>query len=81
MKGTLIFTLLLTIPLRAAERDPSGYERVLLPVVSASPIIGINGSRWITELTIRNESDVPAHIFQDECAFFCECIVIESRTE
>jgi hypothetical protein len=33
------------------------YERVLIPLMIATPVPGAYGSQWKTELFIRNESD------------------------
>jgi hypothetical protein len=77
---TFLSIVLLTIPnLRSA--DPAGYERVLVPVMLRSPIPGIAGSLWVTELSVRNESSRPAEIFQHECEYTCECVTIACRPE
>lgn len=73
MRWQIVSALVLIATAAAGlDRDPAGYERILVPVVSqARP--GAFGSRWRTELTVRNEADVPAHVFQQECSFFCSC--------
>src|SRR5688500_10230727 len=65
--------LLLLIPTLAlaADRDPAGYEQVLLPIIVDRP--GAHGSHWRSELEIRNAGDVPVQLFQAECVFFCDC--------
>jgi len=81
MKSTIaVFLLLAARSLHAVDRDPAGFERVLIPLVFQSERPGAYGSRWVSDLIIRNESDSPVQIFQSECSFFCECVGFECET-
>jgi hypothetical protein len=77
----LVILTTITQPLAAFERDPAGYERILLPVIFNIPIPGLHGSQWETALWVRNTSGFPAHVFQSECTFFCTCAMIECYPE
>jgi hypothetical protein len=57
----------------ASAQDPGGHERVLIPIYHDLIVNGAYGSQWATELTIRNEADVPVEIFQQECEYRCSC--------
>lgn len=82
MKRALaVLTLFLLTTANLFAADPAGYERVLVPVMLRSPIPGIAGSLWVTELSVRNESSNPVDIFQHECEYTCECITIACRPE
>lgn len=81
MKSTVAVVLLLAASsLHAVDRDPAGFERVLIPLVFQSERPGAYGSRWVSDLVIRNESDTPLQIFQSECSFFCECVGVTCTT-
>ena len=82
MKATIALVIIIAgIALPTPAADPAGYERVLVPVMLRSPIPGVAGSQWVTELSVRNESSNPADIFQHECEYTCECITIACRPE
>lgn len=59
----VLILLLVAVPLHAQQRDPARYEKVLLPILSPAPIVGADGSRWQTELWLRNASDAPLDVF------------------
>ena len=67
---------LMATTLLANERDPEGYQRVLIPLVTNQDLPGAYGSLWRTELVVRNEAAEPVQIFQSECFFFCSCFVV-----
>lgn len=72
MRSFVLLLLLFVPPLAsAADRDPAGYEQVLLPIIADRP--GAYGSHWRSELTIRNVGETPVQLFQTECVFFCDC--------
>lgn len=62
--------------LAAVERDPAGYDRVLIPVLSEGIQPGAFGTLWLSELVGKNESPTETQAFTSECAFFCDCVVI-----
>lgn len=76
----LLALLLLALPLAAIEPDSAGYERILIPVLAPDARPGAFNSMWRTELSVRNESDLPAQVFQAECSFFCTCVWITCGT-
>jgi len=63
------------IPVSAEPPNPAFYEPVLFPVIFAGP--GAFGSRWDTEVVIRNENDYPltlqaGSIFNADCSPVCD---------
>ena len=46
-----------------AQEAGVDYTRVLLPVVSPAPTPGLNGSAWVTMLSILNNNDVPVSVY------------------
>ena len=80
-RSLLLFLAACFVPCAwANEPDPQGYERVLLPLYVGNELTGAFGSRWSTELAIRNEADVPVQVFQAECSYFCTCEIITECT-
>ena len=76
-----LIIIVCTLPLRAVDRNPAGYERVLLPVVlDSGGRPGAHGAVWTTDVHIRNESAAMVHIFEFGCAFFCTCVAFECET-
>lgn len=46
-----------------AQEAGVDYTRVLLPIVSPAPTPGLNGSAWVTMLSILNNNDVPVSVY------------------
>lgn len=70
----ILAIILAAAPLASAQiTDSSAFEHYLIPLFlpAASPQAGAYGSAWETDLSIRNEGDEPAVIFQNACLYEC----------
>lgn len=72
MKFTAIAILLFMTAAPWAVAQDRAYERILLPLI-LQDVPGAFGTRWSTEVVVRNEGEVEAAVFRQLCAYRCEC--------